>query len=52
MNRIHDIETAVCDQKRFYSIFELDMDVINADLNDFIRNGRGCPIIVTGLGPI
>lgn len=52
MNKNHISETNVCDQKRINSIFELDIDAINADIGDFIRNGRGCPVIVSGLGPI
>ncbi len=49
---MNKVKTNTYDQKRFYSIFDLDMDEINADLDDFILKGRGCPVIVSELGPI
>lgn len=39
-------------QAAAFETFELDIDVLNTQISDYIHTGSGCPLIVSGLGPI
>ena len=32
------------------ALFDLDIDAINAEINDYIRTGNTCPLVSAGLG--
>ena len=34
------------------ALFDLDIDAINAEINDYIRTGNTCPLISAGLGSL
>ena len=52
MSNTRTIKTGAYDQKKVYSDFELNIDVITREINDYIQNRGGCPVILSGLGPI
>lgn len=39
-------------QKKYCSDFDLNIDVITAEISDYIQNRGGCPVILSGLGPM
>ena len=52
MNTNRTTATSANEQKKYCSDFELNIDVITAEINDYIQNRGGCPVILSGLGPI
>ena len=52
MKNIRTAAAIANDQKQYCSDFELNIDVITAEINDFIQNKGGCPVILSGLGPM
>ena len=51
MSRIRNTENDAY-EKKVYSDFELNIDVITAEINDYLQNKGGCPVILSGLGPM
>jgi hypothetical protein len=51
MSRIRNTENNAY-EKKVYSDFELNIDVITAEINDYLQNKGGCPVILSGLGPM
>ena len=51
MSRIRNTENNAY-EKKDYSDFELNIDVITAEINDYLQNKGGCPVILSGLGPM
>ena len=51
MSRIRNTENNAY-EKKVYSDFELNIDVITDEINNYIQNRGGCPVILSGLGPI
>ncbi len=51
MSRIRNTENNAYERK-VYSDFELNIDVITAEINDYLQNKGGCPVILSGLGPM
>ena len=51
MSRIRHTENSAY-EKNLYSDFELNIDVITAEINDYLQNKGGCPVILSGLGPM
>ncbi len=39
-------------ERKVYSDFELNIDVITTEINDYLQNKGGCPVILSGLGPM
>ncbi len=52
MTKASSIDKHAYDQKKFYADFELNIDVITDEINNYIQNRGGCPVILSGLGPI
>ena len=38
--------------KEVPALFDLDIDAINAEINDYIRTGNTCPLVSAGLGSL
>ena len=51
MSRIRNTENNAYERK-VYSDFELNIDVITAEINDYLQNKGGCPVILSGLSPM
>ena len=51
MSRIRNTQNGAY-EKKVYSDFELNIDVITAEINDYLQNKGGCPVILSGLGPM
>ena len=51
MSRIRNTENNAY-EKKVYSDFELNIDVITTKINDYLQNKGGCPVILSGLGPM
>ncbi len=51
MSRIRNNENNAY-EKKVYSDFELNIDVITTEINDYLQNKGGCPVILSGLGPM
>ena len=51
MSRIRNTENNAY-EKKVYSDFELNIDVSTAEINDYLQNKGGCPVILSGLGPM
>ena len=51
MSRIRNTENDAY-EKKVYSDFDLNIDVITAEINDYLKNKGGCPVILSGLGPM
>ena len=51
MSKIRNTENNAY-EKKVYSDFELNIDVITAEINDYLQNKGGCPVILSGLGPM
>ncbi len=51
MSRIRNTENSAY-EKKVYSDFELNIEVITAEINDYLQNKGGCPVILSGLGPM
>ena len=39
-------------RKEVPTLFDLDIDAINAEINDYIRTGNTCPLVSAGLGSL
>ena len=52
MTKASSIDKHAYDQKKFYADFELNIDVITAEINDYLKNKGGCPVILSELGPM
>ena len=51
MSSIRNTENSAY-EKKVYSDFELNIEVITAEINDYLQNKGGCPVILSGLGPM
>ena len=39
-------------RKEVPALFDLDIDAINNQINDYIRTGNTCPLVSAGLGSL
>lgn len=52
MTKASSIDKRPYEQQKIYADFELNIDVITNEINNYIQNRGGCPVILSGLGPI
>ena len=51
MSRIRNNENNAY-EKKVYSDFDFFNDTATTEINDYLQNKGGCPVILSGLGPM